>query len=149
MGPDFPGIKSDLFIDRSIGTAPLKIGRTESDATEFPDILMEAGKSALVRIKDYSGVYIFSLEFSIIRLTSLYAAYRSEDQLPGDKQQLISSSFYHAASIASLASTRAADVARALTKHGAKGVCIVEQPVSFEIGLSSLNRARYTSNLPY
>ena len=128
MRPEYPGVKIDFFIDRSAGTTPLRIGRTAQDATELPDILIEEGKVALLKTGDYSRAYVFSMEFSIVRLASLYAGYRSDDQRPGEKQHLISRDFYHAAANAALKATRAAEVAKTLTKYGAGAVSIVEQP---------------------
>ncbi len=128
MRPEYPGTKIDFFIDRSAGTVPLSIGASADDAEVFTDILIEEGKKSLLVPADYKSTYIFSFEFSVIRLTSLYGGYRADEQAQVGKQQLISEGMYLVSATAALKATRAAEVARALVKQGANNVCIVEQP---------------------
>ena len=123
---DHPGVKIDFFVNRSAGTIPLTIGRSADDPTEFTDILLERG-AALVPA-DYDGVFVFSLEFSLIRLAAIYSLYRAEDQAIGKGQHLISDAVYLASAKAALRDTRAVKVAKAVSSHGGHETYIVEQP---------------------
>jgi hypothetical protein len=117
------------FVQRSQGTTPLKIARSDAGVVaEIPDVQILAPNDDTLQLEDFDVVVTIGFGFSVHYLARLYRHHRSEFHSDARSTQVLSDRAFHRLARATLDHSPAMRIRRVLLDAGARHVVIQAQP---------------------